>query len=109
MRALCLLTLLALTGCLSDEERLAELERGDDVACRAQPSVPYDTCRALRIQYRTAETQQNAANLDAFGARLRNAGQALHSNQQFPQTIVVQQPPPRPVTCVTNGNMTTCN
>lgn len=109
MKAGLLLLLLVLTSCISDEERLAQLERSDDAACRAQPSVPYDTCRALRIQYRTAEAQQNAAALDGFGARLRNAGAALQAGGAPPPTVVVAQPPRAPVTCMTTGNMTTCN
>ena len=99
--ALLLPLALTLCGCMPDEQQMAATERADDAACRAQPNVPYDTCRALRIQYRTAAAQQDAANLDALGARLRNAGAALQA---------ASAPPPvrQPMTCTYGPNTMTC-
>lgn len=95
-----LLLTATLGGCMTTEQQLAATERADDIACRAEPGVPYANCRSLRLQYRQLAAQQQAAQAAEIGARLRAAGQALQQ---------IDQPQPRFRTnCMVVGNMMSC-
>jgi hypothetical protein len=74
-----LLAALVLLGCAQGPrpDPIAAMEKADDEACRAQPSVPYATCRQMRMQYRAQAA--SAPQEPGLGDRLRNAGAALQA------------------------------
>jgi hypothetical protein len=96
---------LALGGCVTTEDRMAALEHADDQACRAQPSVPYDTCRNMRNQYRMMAAQAQLAQLQGMGTAMQQAGAYL----QAPYNNMPPPPPIRqPTHCSVIGNSMTC-
>ena len=54
VRKLALLALLALAACGAKVDPITRWDQEDDQACRAQPTVPYETCRQRRMEYRQA-------------------------------------------------------
>lgn len=107
--AICL-TALVLQGCglsptyqaQQHEKWVAEVERQDDEACRAQQSTPYETCRKLRMQYHAQAMQGGGVDM---ATPMQNAGAYLQN--------INPTPAPRPVTnCISTpgagGVRTTC-
>jgi hypothetical protein len=83
----------SLAGCVTDEERVAQMAAADDAACRAVPADQYNACRAQRIQYRQLAAQQEAAEsarLAELGQRLQHAGAALQSINPPSPTMMAQ-------------------
>ena len=91
---------LVLAGCMSDEERMAQLAQADDASCRATPNVPYETCRNMQVQYRMMAAQQRELQLQRMGYALRGAGAALQA---------ASPPPPRTTNCHWLAGTWTCS
>jgi hypothetical protein len=98
MTLMVLLGALALGGCVTTEEHIAQIQQADNAACRAMPSIPFDACMQQRFQYRVLAEQQEAAERQRIGTALQNAGRAM------------QDKPMQTTQCMPNGiGGMTCN
>jgi len=99
MRALLILPVLLLAGCMTQEDagvRAAKMEAQDDASCRqlseGKGADAYTQCRKNLLYYRQQaqiEEQQRQARADAAAAHLAAAGRALQSIDNQPQNVNV--------------------
>jgi hypothetical protein len=88
MKKFIVLAGLLLAACQGSEERIAQMERADDAACKGQ--ADYNACRARLMSYRkqeAADARMRAAQLESASEDFQRAGAALQSINPAPVTV----------------------